>query len=161
MLVMGMEDRTYNNRLHFLEILFSQKLVVWILQKGYIKKYRFMETMWKNLLIITYLISFVSTGILQSGNSKAKGKTVGMPYQVCTSFFSDSLHWKNKKKVTRDGILGHHFDKRLESFAPCYSHSFYWWIFKENQTLLWVQKYIKKSPKQEDLSLFWTAFWRK
>jgi hypothetical protein len=33
-----------------------------------------------------------------------------------------------------DGILGH--DKRLESSAPCYSQSFYWWIFKENQALL-------------------------
>jgi hypothetical protein len=26
-------------------------------------------------------------------------------------------------KTPRDGILGHQFDKRLESFAPCYSQS--------------------------------------
>jgi hypothetical protein len=39
--------------------------------------------------------------------------------------------------VNRDGILGHKFDKKLESFAPCYSQSFYWQIFVENQTLLW------------------------
>ena len=34
------------------------------------------------------------------------------------------------------GILGHKFDKRLEYFAPCNSQSFYWPIFKENQTTL-------------------------
>jgi hypothetical protein len=36
-----------------------------------------------------------------------------------------------------NGIFGHQFVKRLESFAPCYSQSFYWRIFKENQTILW------------------------
>jgi hypothetical protein len=113
-----------------------------------------METMRKNLLITTYLISFVSIEILLSGNSKAKGKTVGMPYQVSKSFFFDSPIEKTKNKVTRDGILGHQFDKRLESFAPCYSQSFYWRIFKENQTILWVQKYIQKNSRNKKTRVY-------
>jgi hypothetical protein len=39
--------------------------------------------------------------------------------------------------ITRDGILGHHFNKKLESFAPCYSQSLLLADFKENQALLW------------------------
>jgi hypothetical protein len=38
---------------------------------------------------------------------------------------------------TRDGILGHQFNKRLESFAPCYSQSLLLSDFKENHTILW------------------------
>jgi hypothetical protein len=37
----------------------------------------------------------------------------------------------------RDGILGPQFNKRLESFAPCYSQSLLLADFKENHTLLW------------------------
>ncbi len=37
----------------------------------------------------------------------------------------------------RDGILGHQLNKRLESFAPCYSQSLLLADFKENHTLLW------------------------
>jgi hypothetical protein len=35
----------------------------------------------------------------------------------------------------RDGILGHQFNKRLESFASFYSQSLLLADFKENQTL--------------------------
>jgi hypothetical protein len=28
-----------------------------------------------------------------------------------------------RERIYRDGILGHQFNKRLESFAPCYSKS--------------------------------------
>ncbi len=45
---------------------------------------------------------------------------------------------------TRDGILGHYLDKILESFAPCHSQSLLLADFKDNQTLLWFQKYIQK-----------------
>jgi hypothetical protein len=38
-------------------------------------------------------------------------------------------------KWFRDGILGHQFDKKTRDF--CSTQSFYWWIFKENQALLW------------------------
>jgi hypothetical protein len=38
----------------------------------------------------------------------------------------------NKVSGNRDGILEHQFEKRLESFALCYSQSFYWRIFEEN-----------------------------
>ncbi len=31
--------------------------------------------------------------------------------------------WNKYKYLTRDGIPGYQFDKRLESFAPCYSQS--------------------------------------
>jgi hypothetical protein len=34
----------------------------------------------------------------------------------------------------RDGILAHKFNKRLESFAPCYSQSLLLADFKENHT---------------------------
>ncbi len=37
---------------------------------------------------------------------------------------------------TRDGILGHQFNKSLESFAPCYSRSLLLADFKEIRTLL-------------------------
>ncbi len=36
-----------------------------------------------------------------------------------------------------DGILGHQFEKRLESFAPCYSQSLLLADFTDNHTLLW------------------------
>jgi hypothetical protein len=36
-----------------------------------------------------------------------------------------------KLTLSRDGILGHEFDKRLESFARCYSQSFYWRILQK------------------------------
>ncbi len=35
--------------------------------------------------------------------------------------------------VSRDGIIGHKFEKRLESFAPCYSQSLALVDFTENQ----------------------------
>jgi hypothetical protein len=37
--------------------------------------------------------------------------------------------------LTRGGILGHQFDQKRESFAPCYSQPFYRWISIKNQTL--------------------------
>ncbi len=37
----------------------------------------------------------------------------------------------------RDGILEHQFNKRLESFAPCYSQSLLLVDFEENRTLCW------------------------
>jgi hypothetical protein len=49
--------------------------------------------------------------------------------------------------------FGHLFEKRLESLAPCYSQSFYWWIFKENQTLLWFLKYIKNRKTRQLVSI--------
>ncbi len=45
---------------------------------------------------------------------------------------------------SRDGILGHQFNKRLKSLAPCYSQSLILADFKENHTLLWF--YSFKNP---------------
>jgi hypothetical protein len=42
-----------------------------------------------------------------------------------------------------DGILGHQFYIRLESFAPCYSQSRLLVDFKENHTLLFKNTYEK------------------
>ncbi len=39
--------------------------------------------------------------------------------------------------ILQDGILSHQFDKRLESFAPCFSQSLLLAVCKENHTLLW------------------------
>jgi hypothetical protein len=51
------------------------------------------------------------------------------------------------KYLTRDGILGHKFDKRLGTFTPCYSQSFLSADFKENHTVLWFYKYKQKNPR--------------
>jgi hypothetical protein len=60
-----------------------------------------------------------------------------------------------------DGILGHHLNKRLESFATCYSQSILLADFKENHTLLWLKKIpYKKFAKQKKSSLFMIAFCR-
>jgi hypothetical protein len=40
-------------------------------------------------------------------------------------------------KTTREWILGHQFNKRLEPFIPCYSQSLLLSDFKVNHTLLW------------------------
>jgi hypothetical protein len=73
---------------------------------------------------------------------------------IISYFFKHTLY--SKINSSRDGILGRRFDKSLESFAPCYSLSFYWRIFKENQTLQYsgfINAY-KKSAKQENSNLF-------
>jgi hypothetical protein len=51
----------------------------------------------------------------------------------------------SSSSLTRDEILGHVLDKRLKSFAPCYSQSLLLADFTENHTLLWFQIYIQKS----------------
>jgi hypothetical protein len=53
------------------------------------------------------------------------------------------------KRGARDGILGHQFNKRLESFASCYSESLLLADFKE--TILFPgfnNHYTKKSGKK-------------
>jgi hypothetical protein len=57
-------------------------------------------------------------------------------------------------KWFRDGILGHQFDKRLESFTPCYSQSFCWWIFKKirlKSGFINAHKKIRKTRKLESI----------
>ncbi len=46
--------------------------------------------------------------------------------------------------IQRLKILGHKFNKRLESFAPCYSQSFLLADFKGNHTLLRFSKSLQK-----------------
>ncbi len=53
-----------------------------------------------------------------------------------------------------DGILGHQFDTRLGSFAPCCSQSFYWRIFKKTGSTLNLKTHTKKSAKQDNSSQF-------
>jgi hypothetical protein len=45
---------------------------------------------------------------------------------------------------SRDGILGHKFNKRLESFGACYSQPLLLGDFKANHTLLWFSKSLQK-----------------
>jgi hypothetical protein len=58
--------------------------------------------------------------------------------------------------VSSDGILGHHFNKRFESFAPCYLHSLLLANFKKTLTYSSLVLIIltKESAKQENSSLF-------
>ncbi len=51
-----------------------------------------------------------------------------------------------------DGILGHQFKKRLESFAPCYSNSpFYWRILRKTILFSGFQNPYKKICKTRKL----------
>jgi hypothetical protein len=53
------------------------------------------------------------------------------------------------KEISRDGILGHQLNKRLQFFAICYSRSLLLADFKENLILFSGFKTLyKKSPKQ-------------
>jgi hypothetical protein len=57
----------------------------------------------------------------------------------------------------RDGILGHQFDKKIESFAPCYSHSL---LRRKNEggklepekTRVYAQKPQLKMPFKNSIS---------
>jgi hypothetical protein len=49
-----------------------------------------------------------------------------------------------------DGILGHEFDKRLESFAQCFSQSLLLTDFTEIHTLL---RFLKLHTKIETIKL--------
>jgi hypothetical protein len=56
---------------------------------------------------------------------------------------------RGKGSKYRDGILEHQFNKSLESFAPCYSRSLLLADFKENPTLLWFLKSLRKNPQNK------------
>jgi hypothetical protein len=57
--------------------------------------------------------------------------------------------------LPRDGILGHQFNKILESLAPSYSQSLlYWRILKKTIFFSGFKNPYKKSAKQENSSLF-------
>jgi hypothetical protein len=53
------------------------------------------------------------------------------------------------KTESRDGILGHQFNKRLPSLAPCYSQSLLQADFQEIHTLLWILKSYKKNLRNK------------
>jgi hypothetical protein len=53
--------------------------------------------------------------------------------------------------ISGDGILGLQFDKRFESFDPCFSQPLVLVDFKENHYLLWFQKYTYKNPQNKKL----------
>jgi hypothetical protein len=84
------------------------------------------------------------------------------PYSGKYGFFFTCKDNENQTGVQRsspyilftdlDGILGHQINKRLESFAPCYSQSLLLADCKENHTLLWFTKLHKKSAKKENSS---------
>jgi hypothetical protein len=50
--------------------------------------------------------------------------------------------------ATRDGILGHQFNKRLESFAPCYSQSLLLADFKRKPYSPLVLKILTKKIRE-------------
>jgi hypothetical protein len=51
--------------------------------------------------------------------------------------------------ITRDGILGHQFNKKTRVFAPCYSQSLLLVDFKENQAPLWFSNLLQKNPRDK------------
>jgi hypothetical protein len=68
---------------------------------------------------------------------------------ACTGLGS-VIDWQKqtKKTLASDGILGHQFNKRLESFAPCYSHyplGLYWRILKKTILFSAFKNPYKKS----------------
>jgi hypothetical protein len=50
--------------------------------------------------------------------------------------------------ITRDGILGHQFKKRLKSLAPCCSQFPLLADLKENNSLLWFEKSLQKKIRE-------------
>jgi hypothetical protein len=59
------------------------------------------------------------------------------------------------KREARDGIIGHQFNKRLESFASCYSQSLLLADFKETKLFSGFNnpyKNIRKKTKPESIS---------
>jgi hypothetical protein len=59
------------------------------------------------------------------------------------------------KKEARDGILGHQFNKRLESITSCYSQSLLLEDFKETILFSGFNEHYKKiGEKKENPSLF-------
>jgi hypothetical protein len=54
-----------------------------------------------------------------------------------------------KSEQSRDEILGHKFDKRLKSFPPGYSQSFYKQILEKIRLYSGFKNTYKKSAKQE------------
>jgi hypothetical protein len=54
-----------------------------------------------------------------------------------------------KSEQSRDGILGHKFDKRLKSFPPGYSQSLYKQILEKTRLYSGFKNTYKKSAKQE------------
>jgi hypothetical protein len=66
-------------------------------------------------------------------------------------------HLQNKREA-RDGILVHQFDKRLESFASCYSLSLLLADFKETILFSGFNNHYKKNPgKKENPGLFMSS----
>jgi hypothetical protein len=55
---------------------------------------------------------------------------------------------------SRDGILGHQSNKRLESFAPCYSQSLLLADFNENQWSSLVLKILLKNQGNKKTRLY-------
>jgi hypothetical protein len=51
---------------------------------------------------------------------------------------------------SRDGILGHQLNKRLESLGPCFSQSLLLADFKEKKTILFsgFKKSLQKNPQE-------------
>jgi hypothetical protein len=52
--------------------------------------------------------------------------------------------YRIKINIARDGILGHQFNKRLESFASCYVHSLLLADFKETRLFSGLKILTKK-----------------
>jgi hypothetical protein len=84
------------------------------------------------------------------------------PYQLFyNSFLADLTKSRPYHSIpyrqpdTRDEILGHKFNKRLESFAPCHLQSLLLADFKRKPFSSLVLKLLtKKSGKQENFRLF-------
>jgi hypothetical protein len=60
----------------------------------------------------------------------------------------------NFLSFTRDGILGHQINKRLESLHSAIRSAFYWRILKKTILFSDLKNPYKKSTKQENSSLF-------
>ncbi len=74
------------------------------------------------------------------------------PVRVSFLEYKDDLSW--------DRMPGHKFNKRLESFAPCYSQSLLLANFKENYPLLFsgFQNPYKNTWNNKSWVYFWIAF---
>jgi hypothetical protein len=58
------------------------------------------------------------------------------------------------KREARDGILGHQFNKRLESFASCYSQSLLLADFKETILFSGFSNHYKKNREKKKTRVY-------
>jgi hypothetical protein len=88
-------------------------------------------------------------------------KTPDLDLYVDTSVGSTLILWSRSCNKSRDGILGHQFNKRLESFAYDIYSPFCWRILKKTILYSGFNNPYNKNPRNKKTRVYsWIAFCR-